>query len=501
MNHERIYREQLNSRPAKWPKTKPVRDERHDKDSEREKLQALLRRLLPLIFVLGWLGCDVAEEPEIGAARSEAVAPETAQARPAPPPATPGSQPRDAVDLSALETQAETATQIAPEAQEILNQFGKAYGELENVELNGVIFANLKAMGGTNDVRHPFSSSFQAPNKFRHEIKDQFAIGSTGERTYVFNKPANAYITNAAPQGRAGAQDLPRTVVELLQTQNPSLLFTLLTNPVEDLTNSFRSIAREPEITLDGKQYTVLGLVPRRGSQKLTMVIDPQTHLLRQLSVDLNPAAVSARATNEFKRTVMTEIIYTNINTQPTFAAQHFAWTPPEGAKDIATIMREQQREGLVGKPAPEFTLPTLDGTNVSLSNLRGQVVVLDFWASWCPPCVQALPHLGQLYEEKLGSDVKIYAVNVQEDPSVIRNFVQAKNLKVPVLIDAQAKVAEQYNVESLPRTVVINKQGMVTEVFSGLGPNTFSELRAAIDAASNGKIPVREKEPGTTAK
>lgn len=120
-----------------------------------------------------------------------------------------------------------------------------------------------------------------------------------------------------------------------------------------------------------------------------------------------------------------------------------------------------------VGYPAPDFTLATLDGGTLTLSELRGQPVVLNFWATWCPPCRTEIPALEQVYTE-LDGDVLIIGVDVQEDPAEVAAFAQEIGMTYPVALDTQADVARLYQVRAYPTTYFINAEGTIVRVFTG---------------------------------
>jgi cytochrome c biogenesis protein CcmG/thiol:disulfide interchange protein DsbE len=115
-----------------------------------------------------------------------------------------------------------------------------------------------------------------------------------------------------------------------------------------------------------------------------------------------------------------------------------------------------------VGVPAPEIQAQTLAGGRVMLAQYRGRVVVLNFWATWCPPCRQELPDL-QAYGAQMGERVAILGVNQQEPPHVVAPFVRASALTYPILLD-DGQIGAAYRVSSLPTTVLVDRDGVVRE-------------------------------------
>jgi thiol-disulfide isomerase/thioredoxin len=136
----------------------------------------------------------------------------------------------------------------------------------------------------------------------------------------------------------------------------------------------------------------------------------------------------------------------------------------------------------LVGKPAPDFSAPTLAGDPVKLSELRGQVVVLDFWASWCGPCIQAFPEIVALAGSYDESKVRLISVNLGEDKETMQACLDRLQLSPTVAMDLDRFLAERYQVKSIPQTVVIDAKGGVARVFVGATPQLPKQLRFAID-------------------
>ncbi len=123
------------------------------------------------------------------------------------------------------------------------------------------------------------------------------------------------------------------------------------------------------------------------------------------------------------------------------------------------------------GEAAPDFTLKSLAGPNLRLSELRGEVVMLNFWATWCGPCRQEMPLLEKLHQRYAKLGFKLLGVNVDEDPDAVPNFLKEHPITFPVLLDKGFKTASLYEVVAMPSTVLIDRSGKVRYIHKGYKP------------------------------
>jgi peroxiredoxin len=117
---------------------------------------------------------------------------------------------------------------------------------------------------------------------------------------------------------------------------------------------------------------------------------------------------------------------------------------------------------------APDFTLRSMNGPNLRLQEQRGRVVLVNFWATWCGPCRQEMPHLNHLYEKYRASGFVLLGVNVDEDPRNAAGVASKLGLKFPVLLDTDKKVSKLYQLATMPSTVLIDRDGRVRFVHRG---------------------------------
>lgn len=123
----------------------------------------------------------------------------------------------------------------------------------------------------------------------------------------------------------------------------------------------------------------------------------------------------------------------------------------------------------VVGAPAPDFTLTDVSGASVALSDYKGQVVLLNFWATWCPPCKLEMPTLQQHYTDYQAQGLVVVAVEAGEPPAEVQAFAVEQGLSFPVLIDEKTVVTDQYRVVALPTTFVIDRQGVIVRLHKGM--------------------------------
>lgn len=139
--------------------------------------------------------------------------------------------------------------------------------------------------------------------------------------------------------------------------------------------------------------------------------------------------------------------------------------------------------EQLMGKKAPDFKLPLLSGGEVELSKLEGKnIVLLDFWATWCGPCRQVMPALVEVEQEYKSKGVRYLAVNLREDPDKIKSYLTSAKLNIEVPLDKNGKVGELYRVKGIPTMAIVDKKGVVRDVHVGASANIKEELKKAID-------------------
>ncbi|QDT46115.1 Thiol-disulfide oxidoreductase ResA [Symmachiella dynata] len=144
----------------------------------------------------------------------------------------------------------------------------------------------------------------------------------------------------------------------------------------------------------------------------------------------------------------------------------------------------------LVGEMAPDFTLKLMQGGDFHLADQKGKIIILDFWATWCGPCMQAMPQVDGVAREFEGQQVELITVNLEENPERISQTLERLKLSPTVALDQDGAVADKYSATSIPQTVIIDRDGKIARLFIGGGPQFGEQLRKALQEVISGKLP-----------
>jgi peroxiredoxin len=164
----------------------------------------------------------------------------------------------------------------------------------------------------------------------------------------------------------------------------------------------------------------------------------------------------------------------------------YFYQNPPLSLNSFVTAPQSSQLPVSPGAPqagsaAPDFTLKGLDKQPVQLATLRGKVVMLNFWATWCGPCSAEMPNIEAVYQKLNKDDVAILAVNQGEYGDQVSGYADLYRLHIPIVLDEKTEVAHLYHVQALPTTIFINRDGTIRDVHIG-GPMSVEFIQKQIN-------------------
>ncbi len=357
----------------------------------------------------------------------------------------------------------------------LLSNVAEAYAQLNGLRLEATVTAEYDVAGRAERHETAYSAALGSQGRFRHEVPGELVISANDEATIVYFPGSLRYYRHERDKAGTAERgdDIGPAAREALLDHNPSLLLAL----EDDAGTALRLWGA----LTPGDDESSLG-VGRPDGTRWVLRFDPQTHLLRSVEVDERvlfeeagvPQVAAARRT----------INYTTIDTGAAVPEEALAFALPDTAQEVE-VAQLPGAGSLEGAPAPELSLPDLAGKVVSLQGLAGKVVLVDFWASWCGPCIHSMPHVKSLAEELGGEGLVVLAVNLQENDATIQGFVTEHGLEgeaIRVLRDRDGSTARRWGVTGIPFTAVIGRDGVVQKVVVGLSPEEVAEaVRAAL--------------------
>lgn len=416
-----------------------------------------------------------------------------------------------ALTLMAVAAVAQTqsqATQSQPDAKELLKKVHENYSNIKTFHFEGQTVMEMKGDGFFMRMEMPFAVASGKPGQKLTRMK-AFIVNtvqvSDGQTEWVY-MPAQKQYTKK-PLDKVGPAD-SASPFEVGQVEGMKMA-TISKEQLKELKTA--RIVREEVLEVGGQsincyvveadfdsgiEASVAGKAqaddkPAKPSTiGMTFWVDKDRHIILRNVFDGGSALAEIfkifGETSEFK--MVTTISLAKVNEPLTESL--FTFTPPADTKEVeqfdsklAGLFRreEPEHESLVGKEAPNFTLSDLSGKSFNLSKLRGKVVVIDFWASWCGPCRETMPHVEKLHREFKDKGLVVLGIN-DEDIDDAKQFVQKNGYTFPMLIDVESAVSGLYGVNSIPQTLIIDRDGKIFAHFYGSGEE--ENLREAVKIA-----------------
>lgn len=436
--------------------------------------------------------------------------------------------------LQAQETAPETqdVSRVQPEAKKLLEKMAAFYKKLDMATVNAAL--KIEAEGMPQPMRQEATTAIKRPNKFvsisQSPMMGGFDASSDGEVMVVAMEMANAYTESKSPASfnellAMDGMDSQNSM--MLVSQDPTLMVALslfsdslidsLLKQVDSLVvigeekfngvdtirllsktamgrdefSPNQAFASNADIwILKGDSPWLVGLRPDlqafmseeeaemgspMGNMTMTLEFSKWANKAPENGYKV-PIKETWRQVDDLMQTVM-----------EMSAAQMGQNDMAGSLVEVTPELEKEAAHPTVGMQAPDFTLKTLrDGEDVTLASLKGKVVVLDFWATWCAPCVAGLPTVDKVTSEFKNKGVVFYAVDLQENQEKVKAFIDKKGWKFPVLMDGKGETAKAYRVSGIPHSVIIGTDGAIKNVHIGFGGAKALEaqLREELTAA-----------------
>jgi thiol-disulfide isomerase/thioredoxin len=395
--------------------------------------------------------------------------------------------------------------EIDPKAKKVVDEWGKYLSGLKGFQYSADVSFSVER--GDQKQSQDFATKLaaQRPNKLDYQLESQqgsATITSDGEQLEVYIAQMKRYAIEKAPATWAELQQVPLVAGPLGLGNAGAVIGALLSDkPGEKLLEKVSTLKYGGLVDVDGVKCHLLEASGQELDWQLwiTSGKDPAP---RKFVPDLAKTMARMAAAQGGGRNALAdlkiknEVAFKDWKGNPKFDDNTFAIKEPEGAEKAKSLMDilagPQQRDPgphpLVGQPAPEVKLDLLDGGKLDLAELKGKVVILDFWATWCGPCTQAMPIIDQVAEKYKDKGVLLYAVNLREEADDIKKFLEQAELELPVALDKDGEVGTAYKADAIPQTVLVGKDGSVQVVRVGLSPNLAQELGDDLESLVAGK-------------
>jgi thiol-disulfide isomerase/thioredoxin len=351
------------------------------------------------------------------------------------------------------------AAQARPSAGEIVGRMLEAYSQLSAVHIKATRTDTL----AMSETKYELAES---PGKYRAYLR-------SGELEALAVNDGST-LWKALPRLKQWSQE---PLLQKAATPDDGNIGDLHARLRGTLLSSFVFLGKSgesPELIKDKPACHVVRL--RTPGARHDLCIDKQSYLVLEWTrVEAKGIAVGETAQSR------TTTRITSLAVNEAVSVELFTFTPdPKWQSRPSLPMPGDEKSVMVGRAAPEFHLKSLSGDSVRSGELRGTVIFLDFWATWCPPCRDEMPVFERLQKEFEGK-VR-FVLPSDEDPAVVRRYIAAYPTSTLVLIDPGSAVQKRYRAYSLPTSFIVSRDGTVRQHFVGV--RTESALRAAIQEA-----------------
>ena len=381
------------------------------------------------------------------------------------------------------------AGNIDEKSEEVLRQMTEYAQGLKTFRAEVIASAKVESSGTSNKLKYVYSVVGEPPNRLAMIARSGAGapvVVSDGKKLYALAPALGKYVLGDAPASFpaiVGAESLQGTSLGHSIMAGALLPFA----SYDELAASIESAQYVGEEKLGPAKCHHLKLAQKLYDWDL-WVDAGKKPLPRKLEPDLtkwqkkNPTQLPTDA----KADVI--IAFKSWTSGTPVKDKDFKIDPPDSAREVASLIPApgEPTEGpqaLAGLAAPPLALGTLGGGSMSLADHKGkEIVILDFWATWCGPCVAALPQVSEVATAYRDKGVAFYAVNQQEEAATVTQFLTDKQWSIPVAMDVKGEGAQAYRVSGIPQTVIIGRTGKVEVVHVGAGANLKEQLSGELD-------------------
>jgi peroxiredoxin len=382
-----------------------------------------------------------------------------------------------------------------PKPEDVLRRMADYYGKLPAFSCRVSSVLDMSVKGQNNRMETKMTVRLERPNRLAF-IVDEGIMGMTvvsdGKQLTQYLPIMKRYVVKDAPADFSGVTDVGAPVSITMLGMSADVIPTsgeeLYKKLIEGVTKS-EYVGKEKvgDVPCHRLRFT------QAEFDWDIWIEDGERPLVHKAVPDLTKQIAGAGAQLEGAK-MDYSVTFSDWNMSPKFTDADFSFTPPADAQQVDSLFegmqdREEGPHPLIGQPAPPFQTVDLEEHPVDLkSELGKKVILLDFWATWCGPCVMAMPKIDATAKKFVDKEFVFHAVNVQEDAATIKEFLESKKLEVPVVLDASGEITQSYKADGIPQTVLIGKDGKVQVVHVGYSETLGDDLSNEITDLLAGK-------------
>jgi thiol-disulfide isomerase/thioredoxin/outer membrane lipoprotein-sorting protein len=354
-------------------------------------------------------------------------------------------------------------------ARKALDGVARRYRALTTYRLEGQATSEVGSSQGVNQSTTAVRFVVRRPGHIASEVRNSQTttrIVADGESLWTSVPELSQYQVQSMAAARSG----PDSAL-IVRQFDPAGDYVRVLEGVREVHALGKDTVRTARGVVTCERYALTVTNPQATAQGVTLRprvlwVDPATRmvLLDSVRAEQNHPQLGPVYSVNVTRMVVAE-------PDPALSADAFRFHPESGMRRVRHfIQTSPEHAAMEGQPAGDFTLETLaDSRPVKLSALKGKVVLLDFWATWCGPCRGWLPIVAKARHEFESKGLVVYAVNERETEDKVREYLAKQKLDIPVLMDLSGTVGGIYRASSIPLTVVVGRDGNVFRVMVGL--------------------------------
>jgi thiol-disulfide isomerase/thioredoxin len=362
-------------------------------------------------------------------------------------------------------------------AEKVLGRLVKAYDGVTSAELHGTV--NVTAKGDDEQTASWEFAAYFDGGRYRHVVDRRFCVGRDEQRVYAYAANLNGHLQPDSfvqiPRAVAESNSalVPDLLAEVLDVQDPVLGLLAAKDRREMILRGGKRVQKMADVEAGGVKCEQLLVRGAKRGWSRRLLVDASSGQIREARFTMATASTDAAPGKDLSIVVR----YDKCDLGAKVEGEKLLWKAPEGSRNLSPRWAR-----LIGQPAPEVTFRMLDGKRVALSSMKGKLVVLDFWASWCAPCRYTLPHVQELYAAHHAQGLEVVAVNLQERPEKLQAFLKDFEMKSPVALDRDGSILRTFGGGGIPLMVVIGPDGVVKEAVPGASDASMNRLTQLVE-------------------